>query len=160
MIQKLQSPPGNSLWPLAIFDLPTYLVLPYNVQFLGLLWTPLPTLISDVINGRSLGGRQTFPKKVRTFVKGKGRQIPLRCRLRHNYKGLFSCFLSPRYLNIKNIDISHKQPWVLFQFDFFVRVLIRMEQFYPYEKVQSLKTVTFYAYCPLLTLVLDEFKNK
>jgi hypothetical protein len=40
----------------AIFDLPTYLVLPYNVRFLGLSWNPLPTLISDVINGRSLRG--------------------------------------------------------------------------------------------------------
>ena len=25
----------------------------YNVRFSGLSWTPLPTLISDVINGRS-----------------------------------------------------------------------------------------------------------
>ena len=32
---------------------PTYLVLPYNVRFWGLCWTPLPNLISDVINGRS-----------------------------------------------------------------------------------------------------------
>ena len=39
---------------LVIFDLPTYLVLLYNVPFLGLFWTPLPTLIRDVINGRSL----------------------------------------------------------------------------------------------------------
>ena len=39
---------------LAIFDLHTYLVLLYNVQFGWLSWTPLPTLISDVINGRSL----------------------------------------------------------------------------------------------------------
>jgi hypothetical protein len=39
---------------LAIFDLPTYLVLLYNVPFLGLSWTPLPTLIWDVINERSL----------------------------------------------------------------------------------------------------------
>ena len=39
---------------LAIFDLPTYLVLLYNVPFWRLSWTPLPTLISDVINGRSL----------------------------------------------------------------------------------------------------------
>ena len=38
---------------LAIFDLPTYLVLLYNVPFLGLSWTPLPTLIWDVINERS-----------------------------------------------------------------------------------------------------------
>ena len=38
----------------AIFYLPTYLVLLYNVRFWGLSWTPLPTLISDVINGRSL----------------------------------------------------------------------------------------------------------
>ena len=37
-----------------IFDLPTYPVLLYNVPFLGLFWTPLPTLIRDVINGRSL----------------------------------------------------------------------------------------------------------
>ena len=36
---------------LTIFDLPTYLVLLYNVRFWGLSWTPLPTLISDVING-------------------------------------------------------------------------------------------------------------
>ena len=41
---------------LAIFDLPTYLVLLYNIPFLGgyLSWTPLPTLILDVINERSL----------------------------------------------------------------------------------------------------------
>ena len=39
---------------LAIFDIPSYLVLLYNVQFLGLSWTLLSTLISDVINGRSL----------------------------------------------------------------------------------------------------------
>ena len=42
---------------LAILDLPTYLVLLYNiynVPFLGLSWTPLPTLIWDVINERSL----------------------------------------------------------------------------------------------------------
>ena len=39
---------------LAISDLPTYLVLLYNVPFLGLSWTPLPTLIRDVINERSL----------------------------------------------------------------------------------------------------------
>ena len=44
----------TSLVFLAIFDLPTYLVLLYNVPFLGLFWTPLPTLIRDVINGRSL----------------------------------------------------------------------------------------------------------
>ena len=37
-----------------IFDLPTYPTLSYNVQFLGLFWTPLPTLKSDVIYGRSL----------------------------------------------------------------------------------------------------------
>ena len=43
---------------LAIFDLPTYLVLLYNVQFWGLSQTPLPTLISDVINGRSLWRRE------------------------------------------------------------------------------------------------------
>ena len=34
------------------FDLP---ILLYNVPFLGLSWTPLPTLITEVINGRSLG---------------------------------------------------------------------------------------------------------
>ena len=39
---------------LAISDLPTYLVLLYNVPFLELSWTPLPTLIWDVINERSL----------------------------------------------------------------------------------------------------------
>ena len=38
---------------LAISDLPTYLVLLYNVPFLGLSWTPLPTLIRDIINERS-----------------------------------------------------------------------------------------------------------
>jgi hypothetical protein len=44
---------------LAIFDLPTYptyLFLLYNVQLYGLSWTPLPTLISDVINGGSQVG--------------------------------------------------------------------------------------------------------
>ena len=39
---------------LAIFDQPTYLVPPNNVLFLGLSLFPLPTLISDIINGRSL----------------------------------------------------------------------------------------------------------
>ena len=34
--------------------IPTYLVLLYNVRLMGLCWTPLPTLISDVIDGRSL----------------------------------------------------------------------------------------------------------
>ena len=38
---------------LVIFSLPTYLVLLYNVRFGGLSWTPLSTLISDVINGCS-----------------------------------------------------------------------------------------------------------
>ena len=38
---------------LAIFDLPTYLVLLYNVPFWGQFWTPLPTLIWDVIDERS-----------------------------------------------------------------------------------------------------------
>ena len=38
----------------AISDLPTYLVLLYNVPFLGLSWTLLPNLIRDVINERSL----------------------------------------------------------------------------------------------------------
>ena len=39
---------------LAIFDLPTYLVLLYNVRFGGLSWTPLPTLISDVIGRKNV----------------------------------------------------------------------------------------------------------
>ena len=39
---------------LAIFDLPTYLVLLYNVRFWGLPLTPLPTRTLDIINGRSL----------------------------------------------------------------------------------------------------------
>ena len=37
---------------LAIFDLATFLFLLYNVRFGGISWTPLLTLISDVINGR------------------------------------------------------------------------------------------------------------
>ena len=62
-LTKIQKSEGNSTTGtsindvprfLAIFDLPTYLVLLYNVRFLGLSWIPLPTLISDVINGRSL----------------------------------------------------------------------------------------------------------
>ena len=39
---------------LAIFDLPTYLVLLYNVPSLGQSWKPLPTLVWDVINECSL----------------------------------------------------------------------------------------------------------
>ena len=50
---------------LAIFDLPTYLVLLINIRFWGLFWTPLPTLISDVINGHSL------PYYDRVFCKTK-----------------------------------------------------------------------------------------
>ena len=38
---------------LTILYLPTYLVLLYNVRFWGLSWTTLPTLILEVINGRS-----------------------------------------------------------------------------------------------------------
>ena len=61
----------NTLWErplmtshffLAIFDLPTYLVLLYNVRFWGLYWTPLPTLMSDVINGRSLFNKLSATK--------------------------------------------------------------------------------------------------
>jgi hypothetical protein len=39
---------------LAIFDLPTYLVLLQNVPFLRLSWTPLPTVIRDIVNEHSL----------------------------------------------------------------------------------------------------------
>ena len=40
---------SNVFWPFL-----TYLpFLLYNFQFWGLSWTPLPTLMSDVINGRS-----------------------------------------------------------------------------------------------------------
>ena len=46
---------------LVIFDLPAYLVLLYNVPFLGQFWTPLPTLKRDVINGRS-------PRQARTMT--------------------------------------------------------------------------------------------
>ena len=39
---------------LNLCNLPTYLVQLYNIKFWGLSWTPLPTLISDIINGHSL----------------------------------------------------------------------------------------------------------
>ena len=39
---------------LVIFSIPTYLVLLYNLPFLGLSWSLLPILIWDVINERSL----------------------------------------------------------------------------------------------------------
>ena len=39
-------------WPFSTY-LPTYLVLLYNVPYWGLSWTPLPTLLWDVINERS-----------------------------------------------------------------------------------------------------------
>ena len=63
---------------LAIFDLPTYLALLYKVPFWGLSWTPLPTLIADVINGRSLSPKfcrvdppiLLFSSKI-TFAKKK-----------------------------------------------------------------------------------------
>ena len=44
---------GNVFW-LFLTYVPTYLVLLYNVPFLGQFWTPLHTLKRDVINGRSL----------------------------------------------------------------------------------------------------------
>ena len=48
----------------------TYLVLLENVQFMGLLWTPLPTLISDIINGRILTTFLYFNSKAKKrFVK-------------------------------------------------------------------------------------------
>ena len=52
---------------LAFFYLPTYLVLLYNVRFFGLSWAyGLPTLISDVINGRSPRlAREYFPIQTR-----------------------------------------------------------------------------------------------
>ena len=54
---------------LAISDLltyiPKYLVLLYKVPFLGLSWTPLPTLIRDVINE----GRNSYKNLVGILVK-------------------------------------------------------------------------------------------
>ena len=52
---------------LAIFDLPTYLVLLYNVRFWGLSWTHLPTLIRDVIIGCFLDEMEGH-----LCIKGKG----------------------------------------------------------------------------------------
>ena len=50
-------------WGTSIIDVPRFLVifdlvLLYNVRFWGLSWTPLPTLISDVINESSLAASQ------------------------------------------------------------------------------------------------------
>ena len=42
----------------------TYLVLLYNIPFGGLSWTPLPTLIWDVINERSLKLNDTVCRHV------------------------------------------------------------------------------------------------
>ena len=44
---------SHVFWPFLTY-LRTYPVILYNVLFWELSWTPLPTLISDVINGRSL----------------------------------------------------------------------------------------------------------
>ena len=52
----------------------------YNIQFWGLSWTPLPTLISDVINGRSLlqktneialASKSGWIKKIKAFYSVK-----------------------------------------------------------------------------------------
>jgi hypothetical protein len=44
---------SHCFWPFLTY-LPTYLVLLYNVRFGGLSWTPLPTLISDVIGRKNV----------------------------------------------------------------------------------------------------------
>ena len=41
---------SHIFWPFLTY-LPTYIALLYNVWFWGLSWTPLPTIISDVISG-------------------------------------------------------------------------------------------------------------
>ena len=53
MPRERQLMTSHIFWPFLTYLRPTYLVLLYNVPFLGLSCTPLPTLISDVINGRS-----------------------------------------------------------------------------------------------------------
>ncbi len=45
-------------------SVPAYLGLVYNVSFLGLSWTPLPTLMWDVINECSPGAIGTFEDKI------------------------------------------------------------------------------------------------
>ena len=52
----------NDVYVFGLFDLPAYLVLLYKVPFWGLSWTPLSTLISDVINGHSLTLRSDHEK--------------------------------------------------------------------------------------------------
>ena len=54
-------------WPFLTY-LPTYLVLLYNVPFLELSWTPLPTLILDVNNERSLWDH---PLKTSAICRGE-----------------------------------------------------------------------------------------
>ena len=44
---------------IALYSVPTYHVLLYNIPFGGLSWTPLPTLILDVINDVLLHYLQT-----------------------------------------------------------------------------------------------------
>ena len=49
------------------FDLPTYTVLLYNVRFWGLSWTPIPTLILDVIINVTHKEAKVFMKKKLNF---------------------------------------------------------------------------------------------
>ena len=73
---------------LAIFDLPNYIVLLYNVPFWGLSWTPLPTLVWDVINERPIVVLPIFsnPKMVVALISGDklwlhyGLQVSTVCR--------------------------------------------------------------------------------
>ena len=56
-------------WPFLTYALPTYLVLLLDIPFLGLSWTPLPTLIRYVINERSPTCIQKVCKKTEIHAK-------------------------------------------------------------------------------------------
>jgi hypothetical protein len=61
IINERPSIMSHIFWPCLTY-LPINFVLLYNIPFWGLSWTPLPTLISDVINGHSL--KYGFCKKL------------------------------------------------------------------------------------------------
>ena len=78
---------SHIFWPFSTYY--QYLVLLYNVQFLGLSWTPLPTIISDVINGRS--GNHRFISILSVLVLCIDGYIGISIC---NYHGLLNTFFS------------------------------------------------------------------
>ena len=102
---------------LAIFDLPTYLALLYNVPFWGLFWTPLPTLKRDVINGCS------------QIVIMKRNIYPLSGSLNFQNMNLLNLiFLKQYYFRIFDL-VNNSRQYFFTQFELYLLSFLNCAQF-------------------------------